>query len=203
MANASWTLSSKVPSSGCFRGLHQGRVAVLPSVSFALVTGMATAGFHVHVPVGPQGIKNRGHGLLFIFGPQTPAQVCTHSITQPIFDVKFNSLSPVLVHNLWTAPPSFHSSVTGKPCMLLWCWQLQPHGSAWGWNSGWACSPELCNIWELIYTSLNQVFWHFKKLNFSHSYNKWLSCAQEFKVYVLGGQERVMKRTWPSVSAHR
>lgn len=116
--------------------------------------------------------------------------------------VSASSLAPG--RDVCEAPVCFCLTITAKPSMLLRRRRLQPHGSARGPRSARACSPERCDIRKLIYTELkSKPFDTSKSRIFRTQHNKWLSCAQKFKVYVLGGQGRVMKRTWPSVSINR
>lgn len=164
---------------------------------------MANAGWPIHVRGGPQGHwEQRPWAAAHVQVPSISTEL-THSVTQATFaELKGRSALPLAPgHDVCEAPVCFHLTITVKPSMLLWRHRLRPHGSARGRRSDCACSPELCDIRKLIYTKLkSKPFDTSKSRIFRTQHNKWLSCAQKFKVYVLGGQGIVMKRTWPSVS---
>ena len=195
-ANPSWNLSSDVPSSGM---LPQGAAALLslgfPCPSLPLVKPTLVCIFMFLLE--HKAMENRDHGLLVIFGSQLPARVCIYNINWSIFaERKGRSLlSPQPWCNMFRRHRQLSLDRHGETQRAALMLGLQPQGSALNWRPGCACSPESHAIWKLIYASLNPKLLTLQKVESFIQHNKWLSCAQEFKVYGLGRWGRVMKRT--------
>lgn len=195
-ANPSWNLSSDVSSSGM---LQQGAAALLslgaPCPSLPLVRPMLVCIFMFLLE--HKAMENRDHGLLVIFGSQAPAQVCIYNVNQSIFAERREC------HSCLPSPGAAPSEGTaklsldhhGEPQCVTLMLELQPHASALHWHPGCVCSLESHAIWKLTYTSLNPKLLTLQKVESFIQHNKWLSCAQELKVYGLGGRGSVMNRT--------